>query len=337
YRIGGWKRSDGGVVHAMLWKKVGSDWQIETINDPDHVLDDRITWIADINDNGVCVGRIENSNSVPQGNEYIDATEQGGLFLYDPSDKVRRINLTGLEFAVPARINNNKEILVNRVENYVPLVSFVIPPDPNNAAIRGCNVSVRNLVVPAEYVPTTVYDFRDDRRWTGAASIGANSDGHISKVSTTVTHPTFTSVIVTGLTYVNGTSESGMYSLDGQAAEFQFTGTGEHSIEVRVQDSGAMSGYQLYGIVRAMTTGAYKVNTKLWRWQFGSFDNETGDQVFGSDSFTSDIGTNNGLDFIHNWGGGDKEYRAKMVFTPPTFSSGTPTVQVERIAFARVS
>jgi hypothetical protein len=43
YRIGGWKRSEGGVVHAMLWKKVGSDWQIETINDPDHVLDDRIT------------------------------------------------------------------------------------------------------------------------------------------------------------------------------------------------------------------------------------------------------------------------------------------------------
>lgn|GEM_PF-3809558 len=135
-RIGGWKRADGGVRHAVLWKKVGSNWVEETIVDTDNVLANRETWIADINDNGVCVGRIESAVGIAS-NEPLDASETGGLFIYEPGSTVRRINLPGLSNVVPVRINISKEIAVNRNDVTPPQAKIVFPKSDSNQAIRG--------------------------------------------------------------------------------------------------------------------------------------------------------------------------------------------------------
>lgn len=323
-RIGGWKRADGGVRHAMLWKKVGSNWVEETIVDTDNVLANRETWIADINDNGVCVGRIESAVGIAS-NETLDASETGGLFIYSPGDKVRRINLTGLSNVVPIRINNSKEIAVNRNDVTPSQPKIVFPKSESNSAIRGSVVDWQALVDPdSSPTPQQVFDFHDNRQWSGVADSSGTHYSRVYKPSTAWRVVPPSSVTIGGFTNQSGNLTS-LSLLDGDYMELTFdSNTSIHTVDLYWQPDGiGFSRYITKPTVRAMTSGSYTVVET----QFGSGGSSVSpSKSFGRDFVTLDGGGNNNSTY-HN------PIHIQLAFFA-SLTSATPSIQIERTGFA---
>ncbi len=334
YRIGGWKRSPGGHTRAMLWKRDAGFWVEEAFNDPDNVLSSRVTWVADVNDNGVLVGRIEPYTIGIASLEPLDQNEAGGLFVYAPGDKVRRVSLPGLGAAVPVRINGSREILVNRDDNGVDRAYIVVPPSTTDPRVTG---SVFDLQAVMTYKDAfgkvdQAFEFRDGRRWSGYGFVGtvrtsavAFADPLFTKPPLTVESPQFFGFIVQG-----GDVQS-LQSLDGDTLRLSWSGAAT-TITVRAQGAGTTSSYQLPITLRKLTAGEYKVKVT-----FISVD-EQSESGRGPYTLTSDFLTYRGTrvsnpDFW-NAGGGQFQYRAKLEFTA-TMTSGTASVEIERVAFAR--
>ena len=340
YRVGGWKRVDGGFVHAMLWKKLNGSWIEESIYDPDGVLASRATWIADINDNGVCVGRIETYAPNIQSGESIDVNEPGGLFIYDPSDKVRRINLPGLTAAAPVRINNNNEIIVNRTDGGTLMPYIVVPPQ-TSGPVRGSVVDARALFSPDSLmIPRAFYDFRDDRRVCGYGNLNQANNLRVALVTKTSTAYSFLTVTneappnnsaIEGLT-VSAGDEASLASLDGDCMDLTFNGSGTHQVTLHGTATGSTTGYNFSPSIRAMTSGIYKVTVSHWDWQDSHWEDTAQDIPLSQDFLTGSLaGSNNSQYYFHN---GQVNVHLRLTFTA-TMTSATPSVQIERAGIAR--
>lgn len=336
YRIGGWKRNSGGSMKPILWMKDGSDWDIETVYDPDGVLTGRNAWIADINDNGVCVGRIDGVDPT----YYEEIEELGGLFIYDPTDKVRRISLNGLSSAIPVRINNNNEIAVNRNDGGVERPYIVFPPQ-QSGPIRGSVVdwsAVWDYFKAPLAVAKAVYEFKDDRRAVGYGTLNSIGNPRFAFVSR-VDASTSTNEEPTDFTPENTFSSitgdiDSTKLLDGDYWQASFASNETPSIEIRATHGNSMDGYLFRPTIRATTGGSYSVTISYWDWTLNSGSggwNSPQAFSFGTD-FTSSIGTpiTNSNYFYHNsaW-----DFRVKLTFSV-TFPSATPTIQIERASFA---